>query len=207
MTPHPWSHIRWIGGSPCSGKSTIAKHLADQFNLNVYHCDDHWNAHSQNPDLSQDSLLRQIAHMSFEDIFMRPVEVQVETEIAAYQEEFPYILDDLKAYPTDQLLLVEGAALQPDLVAPLLSCADHAIWIVPTEDFQRRTYVKREWMHTIAQQTSDPEQVKDNWMSRDARYAQWVMARVAVHELTQIVVDGTHSIDHHLEMVRQHFSL
>ncbi len=31
----------WIGGSPCSGKSTIAKRLSDDFDFDYYKCDDH----------------------------------------------------------------------------------------------------------------------------------------------------------------------
>ena len=35
------SHVYWIGGSGCAGKSTIAKKLAAQYHLAIYHCDDH----------------------------------------------------------------------------------------------------------------------------------------------------------------------
>lgn len=173
MIPNNWLHIRWLGGSPCAGKSTIAKQLAEQFDMNLYHCDDHWEKHASLAHLSDKSLLRQLSTMSYEQIFMRPVDVQVETVILAYQEEFPFILDDLEEFSTDRLLLVEGAALQPDLVVPFLAQPEHAIWIVPTENFQRTTYVTRTWMHTIAQQTHNPDIAIENWMSRDARYARW----------------------------------
>lgn len=202
-----WSHIRWIGGSPCAGKSTIAKHLVEEFSLNFYQCDYHWDDHTSHADLSDDSLLRRFKHLSYEQIFMRPVDVQVKTVIEAYQEEFPLILDDLAKFPTDKLLLVEGAALQPDLVVPLLTQSNHAIWIVPTEEFQRTTYNKRDWMHAIAGQTHNPEVAIDNWMSRDARYAKWIDARVKHHQQAMILVDGQQSIQHNMDIVRKRFKL
>ncbi len=202
-----WAHIRWIGGSPCAGKSTIAKHLAEEFELNFYQCDNYWDAHTSYADLSDDSLLRRFKNMSYEQMFMRPVEVQLQTEIAVYQEEFPLILADLATFPTDKLLLVEGAALQPDLVVPLLTQPNHAIWIVPTEEFQRTTYHTRDWMHAIAEQTHDPETAIDNWMSRDARYARWIDARVKHHQQAMILVDGQQSIQHNTDIVRKRFKL
>ena len=35
------SNIYWIGGSPCSGKSSIAELLCKEFGFNYYKCDDH----------------------------------------------------------------------------------------------------------------------------------------------------------------------
>ena len=37
--PANLDHVTWIGGSPCSGKSTIAALLADRHGLRRYDCD------------------------------------------------------------------------------------------------------------------------------------------------------------------------
>lgn len=42
---HPFSHVYWIGGSPCAGKSTIADTLSASFGLTVYRCDDAYVPH------------------------------------------------------------------------------------------------------------------------------------------------------------------
>lgn len=202
-----WEHVHWIGGSPCAGKSTIADTLAQQYKMNLYRCDDYWDRHTQIEGLSEDSWLYKFSNMSPQDIFMRPVDVQLETEIAVYQEEFPHILRDLADYPTDKLLLVEGTALQPDLVVPLLQQSHHAIWIVPTEELQRKTYPKRGWMHGVFEQTSNPEIAMDNWMARDVRYARWIAERVKFHQQEIIIVDGERSIDHNADIVRKRFNL
>jgi len=202
-----WAHVRWIGGSPCCGKSTIAKQLAEEFNLNLYHCDEHWDKHVSDDSLSDTSLLRQLNQMSYEQIFMCSVDKQVATVIAAYQEEFPLILEDLKEFPTDQLLLVEGAALQPMLVTRFLSQSEYAIWMVPTESFQRETYVTRDWMHLIAEQTHNPELAIDNWMLRDARYARWIENQVECCHQMVVVVDGQQSIEYNKNIIQNRFRL
>ena len=35
-----WTHICWLGGSPCSGKSTISTRLGKAYDIHVYHVDD-----------------------------------------------------------------------------------------------------------------------------------------------------------------------
>lgn len=202
-----WSHIRWIGGSPCAGKSTIARQLVETYDLTFYQCDYHWKQHTENSTNSPDSLLYQLGHMTPEEIFMRPVDEQFRTEIAVYQEEFQHILNDLGQLPKDKSTLAEGAALQPDLVIPLLSQPEHAIWIVPTEEFQRREYAKRDWAQGIVEQTTNPNQAFDNWMARDVLCAKWVINQVQHLQLNSIIVDGLNSIQDNYEIVQQQFNL
>ena len=39
------AHILWMGGSPCSGKTSIADLLADQYRIVVYHVDEIFDEH------------------------------------------------------------------------------------------------------------------------------------------------------------------
>ena len=41
------SHVYWIGGSGCSGKSSIARILEKDHGFTAYHCDDHWQEHEE----------------------------------------------------------------------------------------------------------------------------------------------------------------
>lgn len=47
-----WSKqdIYWIGGSPCSGKSTIAEILAEKHDFTVFKCDDFMYKHIEESD-------------------------------------------------------------------------------------------------------------------------------------------------------------
>ena len=105
---------------------------------------------------------------------MRPIPKQVGDEIALYREEFPLILADLAALPSTQTVIAEGAALLPDLLDRLRVRRRRAIWIVPTERFQRDHYARRAWRHDVPAGCADKERTWRNWMERDARFAQVV---------------------------------
>ena len=45
-TKRLFSQTYILGGSPCSGKSTIAERLSSEFNLSYYKVDDHEREHS-----------------------------------------------------------------------------------------------------------------------------------------------------------------
>lgn len=42
---HRLARVLWIGGSPCSGRSTMADRLAAAFGLGVFRCDDAYERH------------------------------------------------------------------------------------------------------------------------------------------------------------------
>jgi len=44
-TENRLSNVFWLGGSPCSGKSSISEILPQRFNLDVYHVDEAFAAH------------------------------------------------------------------------------------------------------------------------------------------------------------------
>lgn len=201
------ANVCWIGGSPCSGKSSIAAMLSAQFHLNYYKCDDHADAHGKRANADQHPVLSQLLRMTWEDIWMRPVAEQITTELAYYREEFGMIVDDLVALPSDRPILAEGAALLPEMVAPLLPDANHAIWIVPTPEFQLHHYRQRPWIHDILKHTSDPEQAFQNWMARDIGYAEHIAEMARGLGFVVITVDGTATINENAAVVRQHFRL
>ena len=109
--------IYWLGGSPCAGKSSVADLLAERYGLTVYRCDDAYFRHIQICNPQDQPTLHAITSMSWDEIWMRPVDVQVTAEFEIYREEFPLILDDLRHLPEDRPILVEGAACLPELVA------------------------------------------------------------------------------------------
>jgi len=68
-------------------------------------------------------------------------------------------------------VLLEGAALLPELVYPLLPDPRRYIAIVPSASFQLEHYQKREWKDQWLSECSDPEKAFDHWMERDIGFA------------------------------------
>jgi hypothetical protein len=185
----------WVRGSPCSGKSTIVRALSTDHGLSAYHCDDHWVRHVHLADVSSRPHMVSLRTMTWDEIWMRVVSAQVEDELACYREQFPLILSDLDTLPPDAPVIAEGAALLPECVAPPLTDMHQAIWIVPTEEFQRRTYKSRgPWVGEILRQCSNPAEAWERWMARDAAFAQRIVAQASSLSLQVLLADGRRTI-------------
>ncbi|MCM3225970.1 ArpU family phage packaging/lysis transcriptional regulator [Terribacillus saccharophilus] len=148
------SHIYWIGGSPCAGKTTIARKLAAEYGFTYYKCDDCYDDHMSRSTPDQQPNMYKIKDQTWNQVWSTQfcslsVEEQIEDVIRVYEEQFSLILEDLLSRPKTTPILVEGAALLSNLVAPLLTDLNHAIWLVPTPEFQVEHYKKREWIHRI----------------------------------------------------------
>jgi hypothetical protein len=183
-------HVLWIGGTPCSGKTSIAKLLTDTYSLQVYHCDEAFDVHKL---LMRAT--RKMLSMSWDELWRQPVEILVADVFAIYREEFQLIMDDLQALPQWPPILAEGMALLPDLVAPLLPNPRQAVWVIPTPEFQRERYALRgAWVQDILQQCADPEQAFRNWMERDSVCARIVADEALERGLPMIEVDGRQTI-------------
>lgn len=196
----------WLGGSPCGGKSSAADLLAERYGLTVYRCDDAYFRHVQICNPVDHPTLHAITTMSWDEIWMRPVDVQVAAEFGAYREEFPLILADLHSLPQDRPILVEGCACLPELVMPL-AVPERALWFVPTPAFQRHHYSQRGFIQEILAQCRDPQQAWANWMDRDEQFGREVAAAAAERKLAVEWVDGRRSIEELTALAAAHFGL
>ena len=202
------SHVYWIGGSPCAGKSTIVELLSETHPFQGYNCDQAFEWHSKQVTPEEQSTFHKVLHMTWDEIWMRPVDVLLADEIAIYGEEFAMILRDLLALPRSPPILAEGAALLPHLVHDVLANPWQAIWIVPGEAFQRRQYPRRgAWVQEILSQCRDAEQAFRNWMDRDVAFGRRVSAEAAARGLKVLRVDGQRTIAENAEIVRAHLGL
>ncbi|MFC1960494.1 hypothetical protein ACFLYO_07280 [Chloroflexota bacterium] len=200
-------HVLWLGGSPCSGKSSIAELLTERHKFAYYKCDDHFEAHQKRATPPDHPAFYKLNTMTWDDLWMRPVAEQLADEIAIYRESFGMILDDLREFPPEQLILAEGCALLPEFVAPLLSSPSSAIWVVPTPEFQVAHYRQRPWIQHILHECRDPAQAFQNWMDRDIGYGQTILQQAAAAGFNTIVVDGQQSISKNAALVEAHFGL
>ena len=203
------AHVLWMGGSPCSGKSSIAEKLANAYGLMLYHCDDAFWEHADRVDRVKHPTFYRLTHMTWDEMWMRPVDVQISEEIACYREELEMIVDDLRGFPRSAPILAEGAALLPDVLADMLVNCRRALWVVPTAAFQRAHYTpeRRPWVSDILAQCENPDQAFQNWMDRDAGFATQVAGRVEELGLALVTVDGSRTIAENAEIVVRHFGL
>jgi hypothetical protein len=177
--------------------------IAAELSIPVYHADDLFIEHARGAKTG--STLARINAKTAEQIFLRDPEAMLADFIVLGQEEFPMILDDLTSKYTGGVV-VEGCALQPSEVAASSREGDSAMFLVPTEEFQRREYSRRPWIHEVVSRTSDPGAAWENWRVRDAAYASFITDEAHRVGLPVILVDGHTDFEEVCSAVRRNHS-
>lgn len=172
----------FIGGSPCSGKSTLAARLARELGLAHYKCDDHFSRHLDGAAAvgrEYATLARSVTH---EYIFMRSDQENLAFALGVHGEEFEFILRDLRRSAAP--VIAEGCSLLPAQVAAAGIPATNVFYLVPDESFHREKYKQRTWAWDRLAETSDPERAFENWMRRDALMARHILAEAETRGFT-----------------------
>ena len=207
------SHVLWIGGSPCAGKSTISHTIAQIYVFLDYHLDAWSSNHFARRVASGDTVARAFLEMSMDQRWVeRSVEVLVQEAITSWSSNFHLVIEDLLALPTENFIIAEGNFF-PESVAPYLSSPHQATWLVSTTTFceqgRRQRWAeqaRRMRRDGIYEEGSDPEKRKQNVISRDYQLADYVKKQVETLNLPVVEVDGSRSREEMTELVESHFA-
>lgn len=193
--------IYFIGGSPCSGKSTVAQILAERHHLHYFKVDDYLDHYLQAAAAKGKPCCLRAAQLTPDENWMREPALQCEEELRIYQEIFSDVLADLAALGSQQDIITEGAAYLPTLMHRQGIAVDRYLSITPTKDFQVTHYRQREWVPYVLEGCSDKETAFRNWMERDALFALAVQKQCGNAGYMSIVNDGAVSVEDMVEMV------
>jgi uridine kinase len=199
------NNIYWIGGSPCSGKSSIAEKLAREFSLLYYKCDDHMMSHINRGAQNDILIMKKYSVMSKDENWLRDIDSQVTDVLEFYRNSFDFILEDLAQTPLDKVVLVEGSAILPELIKKHSIDPKKYICLVPTPEFQLTKYPEREWVKDYLVDCSNPSLAFSNWMKRDMMFAGRILKSAKELDLFVLNVDGSKTIDENFEITRKHF--
>ncbi len=182
-----------IGGSPCSGKSTLASLLARKYDSLHIKLDDLVDEMMSQASVDSQPICLLRQDRNPEQIWMRHPEEMAGEEWCFYEEIFPYVTSYL-LNNQDKPLLLEGAGLLPHLVKALEWPATSYLCLTPTADFQKKHYRQREWVPYVLEGTTNPEQAFENWMQRDILFAQMVRKEAQKLGYPSLMTDGSRSI-------------
>jgi 2-phosphoglycerate kinase len=201
------NHIYFIGGAPCSGKSTVVEALASQMGIEPYHADDRMNDHFSRVTPDDHPHLYSWISSTWDDRWMQPLETLLEEAIGCYTEHLSIIMQELSTLQGP--LFAEGNPFMPDPMLEILGSPvrNRAIWLIPSESFLRERYAARPFINLILRECADPEAAFNNWMDRDAAFAEWVRGRAESHGLPVFIIDGSQTIDETVEHIAEHFGL
>lgn len=192
--------VLWIGGGCGAGKSSVARAISRRFDLQLYAADAHGYAHlarttgSSRPAASHDQRWLEPSPEELAERFLRET-----------TEKFPLVLEDLAALAADgPLVVAEGPTMLPDLVYPHLDSPQHALFLMPTEDFQRRMLARRGGGASLA--TSDPARAHANLLARNRLLDRAIAARATALGLPVMEVDGSFTLAESERRVAERFA-
>lgn len=202
------SHVLWLGGSACAGKTAVARRLADRHGLRTYHCDDAFERHRARTSGERHPDFCRVGDLSFAEMWRAPVADQVEDLLAFYREQLELHLEDVLALPAGAPLLVEGAGLLPAPIAELIAAPGQALWLLATPSFRRRHYPRRgAWVAELLSGCDSPRQAFAAWMERDDEMARRRAAEIETLGLPCLWIDGSVGIAETADAVAAHFGL
>ncbi|WP_416966699.1 hypothetical protein [Streptomyces sp. 4F14] len=202
-------HVRWIGGGPGAGKSTIARGLAVRHGWDLYVTDDTMADHAGRTTPQQAPFLHEFMAMGMDERWVeRSARTMFETFHWYRGEGFGLIVEDLLRLPRDRPVVVEGFRLLPHLVRPLLADPLHAVWLLPTPDFREAAIRGRSASgEGFVRRTSDPERAARNLAERDAMFVERLERETGRLGLPAIRVDVALAEDELVERVGRVFGI
>ena len=206
------SHVLWIGGSPCSGKSSISHTITRIYVFLDYHVDAWSRNHFERRIAAGDPEATAFLNMSIDQRWIeRSVETLAQETIASWTSEFALVIEDLLALPQNTFIVAEGNFF-PACVAPYLSSEHQAIWLTPTDAFcaqaRRRKnaeLTRRQRRHGVYAEGSDPEKRLNNLIARDCLLAHYVREQARQCNLPVYEIDGSRTLEEMTESVERHF--
>jgi hypothetical protein len=189
LTSRLW-HVYWIGGASGSGKSTIARRLANKHGLRLYSTDEAMGDHARRWRPEDCPKLTEFVKMSMDQRWVnRSPQTMLETFHWFRGEGFGLIIEDLLALPRDQGVIAEGFRLLPHLVKPLLHNPRHGVWLIPTPEFRLAAFESRGTMWTIPNKTSNPKRALSNLLERDRLFTERLQDTLETTGLPTVKVD------------------
>jgi 2-phosphoglycerate kinase len=176
--------VRWIGGTPCAGKTTVAQMLAHQHALRVYHRDAHQEAYLQRADATRHPALSAAlaSRADWETWYRQSPHTIFEQARRENREAFEFVLDDLEQMPSESAILVEGIGLYPELLK-LVSSPEHVVLLVAGEALARKTWEDRSRQTPWLDGYANPQEIIDNfiaWTCLSADYLQKMAAQTGM---------------------------
>lgn len=196
-----------IGGSPCSGKSTVAEILSAKYGLRYFKADDRLESYISRGASMNREMCKKQAERTPEETWMREPLHQCREALLLYEEIIDFLMDDLKRIGNDKAVITEGAAYLPYLMKRRNLPRGRYIAITPEKEFQVSHYSQRGWIHSVLQGCSDKEQAFRNWMERDALFAAAVNKQCEEAGYSFLVNSGKLTIEELADVVCVHFGL
>ena len=201
------SHVLWIGGGPCVGKTTLSRLLAGKYDLKIYNIDwHHVREHARRPGGKPPGW----DELTMDERWVQPSPGQLaERDIASWTARFALVVEDVLALPTTRPIVAEGPSAFPWSVARVIRSPRQAIFLLPTVEMHDAVLARRDRdtppTERLDGRTSDPERARRNIRGRNALMRERIAASCDELGLQYVSVDGSRDLDDSLALLEEHF--
>lgn len=199
-------HIRWIGGTACSGKTTLANMLVQKYHLQLYSRDDHQEDYLKRatPNTHPALYTAWQNRTSWETWYRQSPQTLFELSRREDYEAFDFVLEDLGEMPSVPAILVEGIGLYPELLRTV-SPPEHVILLVADAALARKTWEDRYRQTPWLDGYTNPQEIVENFISWTRLCAEYFQDMVSqwgftcfVSTLETQIPEVFHAIESHL---------
>lgn len=189
------AHVLWIGGPQGSGKSSVARALAERYGLQLYVVDHRvWVHEARMPTTEFGSL-------SMDERWLDATPDRMLGWFVSHsRHRFRLVLEDLRELPDEPAAIVEGPHLFPTTVSAVLRSPDQALFLLPDAGEMRTRLLARE---PIAG-TSDGRRARENATERDLLIARTIEREARDLRFAILPVDAP--LDEMIERATAHFA-
>ena len=172
------SSVYYIGGASCSGKTTFAKKLAEQYGMHYFSVDDELGEFAEDAIRRKCPVALKHSRMDLDSFYMRDPEVQAEELVTFYHEIFPTVMKTIaERFGPEERVIAEGCAFLPELMKEAGIDSGHYRCMIAEEGFRNEHFRAREWVGLFLAECSDRERAYSLWMKREALFAEKVQAQ------------------------------
>lgn len=200
-------NIYYIGGSPCSGKSTTAEILSKKYDLYYFKVDDYLDKYTQLGVAKGYEICKKQTELSAEQIWMRDPNLQCAEEIQWYEEVFEFVQKDLSAISCKKGIITEGAAYMPKLIREIGVPYNRYVSLTPAKEFQLFHFRKREFVPYILRDCCDKQTAFNNWMERDILFAKEMQCQCERAGYKSMINRGEWSVEDMVNEISVHLGL
>jgi hypothetical protein len=124
------------------GKTAVATRIVRRHGLRWYGADTRTWQHRDRALLARNAAARRWEAMTPQERWVQSTPAEM-FDMSLHGERGPMVLDDLRALPDSPLLVADGSTLPAQAVSSGIADRSRAVWLLPTDDFQRALLAAR----------------------------------------------------------------
>ncbi len=199
--------VYYIGGSPCSYKTTVANKLAEQYNIKIYNADNHIERYLDIGARKRNKVLKKMRRVSVFEQWFLDLELQLKNEIELYNFSGKIIKADLKRFYKGKDVIVEGSPIIPKFIYKRGIDTDKYVILVSSKSFQRAIFEQRDYIDRYLNLTKDKSLAFENWLTRDEMISNYYREEGEKHGHKCIEINKDTKLEDVCNEVKEHFGL